>query len=201
MKPIDLIQSLFKHNVIHKLLSSQEFNHNQQNIDRTVNQLAKLTMASKGDQSDQAKSSTLMSITDSVEITSNDANQSIQLNLSFEALSNGITNAHIRFSGKKKENGKINPDHCHILFSLELEKLKETILDVRVQNRILTITVYNETKCIDILVEKLKPVLKNNLEDYGYTLSSVKVVQSKEGKSSPEGNVDRGFQNGVDLKI
>ena len=43
----------------------------------------------------------------------------------------------IQWSGRKKENGQIDPSFCRVLFYLELENLHDTIVDMQVQNRII----------------------------------------------------------------
>src|SRR5699024_10101587 len=47
----------------------------------------------------------------------------------------------LEFESKKTEDGKINPDYCRILFYLELTNLDETIIDMHIQNRYISITV------------------------------------------------------------
>src|SRR5699024_3224649 len=56
-----------------------------------------------------------------------------------------VNELELKFEGKKK-NGKIDTDHCRIHFYLELSHLKETIIDMNVQNRSVTVTVYNDMK-------------------------------------------------------
>ena len=49
------------------------------------------------------------------------------------------------WSGKVecKKNGKIDPEFARIMFYLQLEALEETVIDMQVQNRIVTINLYN----------------------------------------------------------
>ena len=42
-----------------------------------------------------------------------------------------------------KEDGKIDADFARILFYLELESIEKTIIDMQVQNRVVTVTVFN----------------------------------------------------------
>ena len=43
-----------------------------------------------------------------------------------------------------KEDGKIDPDFARILFYLDLESINKTVIDMQVQNRVVTVTVFNE---------------------------------------------------------
>ena len=79
----------------------------------------------------------------------------------------------IQWSGRKKENGQIDPSFCRVLFYLELENLHDTIVDMQVQNRILKITVMNENEYIKQLAEPFIKELKENLKRMNYTLSTV----------------------------
>ncbi len=74
---------------------------------------------------------------------------------------------------KKKRNGHVDSDYCHILFYLKLHELGNTIIDMKNQNRILNLTIYNQYQINDIL-QLLKSELKVNLEKHGYTLSTIK---------------------------
>src|SRR5699024_2285117 len=57
------------------------------------------------------------------------------------ALNNDI---YIEFESKKTEDGKINPEFCRILFYLDLAHLQETIIDMQIQKRLVTVTVFND---------------------------------------------------------
>ena len=52
--------------------------------------------------------------------------------------------ATLEWNGRMKEDGKIDSDFARIMFYLKLDTLNETVVDMQVQNRIVTITVYND---------------------------------------------------------
>lgn len=91
------------------------------------------------------------------------------------AFTNQIEQVTVQFEGKKKENKELDPDFCRILFYLQLEHLKETVVDVKIQNKIIGITVYNE-KITEKLINSLTPMLKGALEEINYQLSYVQSV-------------------------
>lgn len=41
------------------------------------------------------------------------------------------TDLTLQWSGRKTKDGKIDPDYCRVLFYLELERLKETVIDMQ----------------------------------------------------------------------
>ncbi|MFB7637230.1 hypothetical protein [Peribacillus butanolivorans] len=84
------------------------------------------------------------------------------------------TDLTLQWSGRKKKDGKIDPDYCRILFYLELERLKETFIDMQVQNRVIKVTVINEySKTIEEAADNYLTLLKANLEKMDYRLSGV----------------------------
>jgi len=83
-----------------------------------------------------------------------------------------VNELELKFEGKKK-NGRIDTDHCRIHFYLELSHLKETIIDMNVQNRSVTITVYNDIKALKSIGSPFINLLKENLKSMNYKLSTV----------------------------
>lgn len=83
------------------------------------------------------------------------------------------TEATLQWNGRMKENGKIDADYARILFYLQLNSLKETVIDMQVQSRVVTVTLYNETTGLTALVEPLKEALKNGLSQNNYQLSGL----------------------------
>ena len=59
-------------------------------------------------------------------------------------IGNYETDVTLQWSGRKRKDGSIEPDYCRILFYLDLEQLKETVIDMQVQNRVIKISVLNE---------------------------------------------------------
>lgn len=120
------------------------------------------------------------------------------------------TDLTIQWQGKKERDGKLNPDHCRILFYIQLETLKETIVDVQIQNRIVSLHVINDrTKPLQ-LISIFQPFLKEALEKHNYQLTSIKWTQPKNSEQRPTSpnsdpltsynKTQRGYQ-GVDIRI
>jgi len=95
------------------------------------------------------------------------------------------TDIIMQWHGKKAKAGGIDPNYCRILFYLELKLLKETIVDVQVQNRIVNILIVNETPGLKPIISALQPLLKENVEKYNYKLSAIKVVEPKKQQQQP----------------
>ncbi|MBS4177139.1 hypothetical protein [Lederbergia citrea] len=115
------------------------------------------------------------------------------------------TELTMQWSGKKTAEGKINPDFCRIVFYLELEHLKETVIDMQVQNRVVTINIINENNSMKRVAEQLLPLLKSGLKEMDYHLSAVFFKQPESSPKQKENTSDY-FQksrsyNGVDIRI
>lgn len=113
----------------------------------------------------------------------------------------------IKFEGKKTEDGRIDADYCRILFMLDLFTLKETVIDMHVQKRIISLTIYNEqSPTLKHQAQPLVDKLENNLASINYQLSGLKwkrlEKQTKteriEKKTNSEENLE---QKGFDMWI
>lgn len=107
----------------------------------------------------------------------------LQLPLTLGAWQTDMT---VQWEGKKQQNGELNPDYCRILFYLTLEQLEETIVDVQIQNRVVTVTVFNEHESPEALIGLLLPALKTGLAEHNYQLLSVKWRKMKDAQASPQ---------------
>lgn len=110
------------------------------------------------------------------------------------------TDVTIQWRGKQRENGKIDTDYCRILFYLTLATLKETIVDVHIQQRIVHISIINDTPGVELYASALEPSLKEKLAEHGYTLSSIS-VKTLMNKRSDRLLVEPFSYKGVDYRI
>jgi|GEM_PF-1495296 len=112
------------------------------------------------------------------------------------------TDIIMQWHGKKVKAGGIDPNYCRILFYLELRLLKEIIVDVQVQNRVVNILIVNETPGLKPVITTLQPLLKENVERYNYKLSAIKVVEpDKQQKPNIVLPRTKDQYSGVDYRI
>lgn len=86
----------------------------------------------------------------------------------------------MKMNGRKKSDGTIDPDHVRVLFYITLSSLNESIIDMNVQNRIVSLDIYNENNQLDQLAKPFVPALQTALEQAGYSFSAVKFHSTKE---------------------
>ncbi|MFS0763145.1 hypothetical protein [Peribacillus phoenicis] len=117
------------------------------------------------------------------------------------------TDLTLQWSGRKTKDGKIDPDYCRVLFYLELERLKETVIDMQVQNRIIKVTVINgKGAVLEEAAGQYLDILRENLEKMDYRLSGVSFVNPVNEKERDQGVKpipfsEAGSYSGVDIRI
>lgn len=114
------------------------------------------------------------------------------------------TDLTMQWAGKRLENGKIDPNFCRIIFYLELENLNETIVDMQVQNRVVTVNIFNETEEMHQLSQSFLPSLKAGLKELHYTLSAVHFKLPEEKTMTQEigfKHYEYANYSGVDIRI
>ncbi|WP_141676290.1 hypothetical protein [Pseudobacillus wudalianchiensis] len=112
------------------------------------------------------------------------------------------TEMTLQWSGKKTEDGKLDSNFCRVLFYLELEHIKETVIDMQVQNRVIQLQVFNGTPGLKAAAAALIPALKTGIEEKGYQLSSVQFKQSQKNKQPALVRaMEAPSYEGVDIRI
>lgn len=79
----------------------------------------------------------------------------------------------IQFESNKSNNDTIDTDYCRIFFMLDLRSIQETMIDMHVQKRIVSISIYNDYLSVKNRTEQLQHVLKENLTNLDYKLSAI----------------------------
>ncbi|GLB59366.1 hypothetical protein [Cytobacillus sp. NCCP-133] len=123
------------------------------------------------------------------------------------ALWGKVTDLTMQWSGRKTDKGQIDPSYCRVLFYLNLEHLNETVVDLHVQNRVINITIINESETLKVQSAPYIASLKENLDKLSYKMSSIS-FQKPDSNNSPAGIgkqlpafVQSSQTTGVDLKV
>ncbi|MEI1421365.1 hypothetical protein EFK13_08860 [Bacillus cabrialesii] len=126
-----------------------------------------------------------------------------QIVMSFPLFSkSGVQDMTVLFKGKKEADGKLDPSHCRLLFLLQLDTLKETVVDCLIQQKVMTITIETDFE-LQAAIDPMVPALKQGLKEMGYSLSGVnakKRIHSEE-KASIDQYVTSISDQEVDVKI
>ncbi|MFC0558623.1 hypothetical protein [Halalkalibacter alkalisediminis] len=119
------------------------------------------------------------------------------------ALGSYQTELTMQWEGKKREEGELDPTFCRVLFYLTLERLQETVIDLQIQNRFVTVMILNENDKPQILIDLLTPSLKRALVKQDYQLSSINWKKISEQQNNRQVSVYQQKSNyqGVDIRI
>lgn len=120
---------------------------------------------------------------------------------------NKTSDLSIQWNGRKKEDGKIDPHYCRVLFYLDLEYMGHTVVDMQVQNRIMTISISSEKKEMREVASPFIKLLKEKLKEMDYHLSAVTFEEQGENKSGTHSRraaisvYENKIYGGVDYKV
>lgn len=111
----------------------------------------------------------------------------------------------MQYNGRKTEDGKVDSNYCRILFYLELAHMKDTVIDLNIQNRIMNMSILNDQATeIMPIIKQTEESLKERLRELDYKLMAVHVRPlTKEDRPmwSPQQAMRVNGYKGVDLKI
>ncbi|WP_368650501.1 hypothetical protein AB1M41_18775 [Bacillus inaquosorum] len=126
-----------------------------------------------------------------------------QIVMSFPLFSkSGAQDMTVLFKGKKEADGKLDPSHCRLLFLLQLDTLKETVVDCLIQQKVMTITIETDFE-LQAAIDPMVPALKQGLKEMGYSLSGVNAKKRihPEEKTAIDQYITSISDQEVDVKI
>ncbi|MFS0751863.1 hypothetical protein [Oceanobacillus sp. 1P07AA] len=149
--------------------------HQQIDINNVKAQLIQLVQTSNGSLAEKAQQ--LLNHIQGIQINSvTESNGFLQAFLQIPAQKLGLAkDIDLQFESKKTKDGKIDPEFCRVLFYLSLNNLKDTVIDMHVQKRNVTVTIYNNFTNLEKFVGPIKSNLNQGLEQIDYKLSSVHI--------------------------
>lgn len=106
----------------------------------------------------------------------------------------------LEFSSKGQENGEIDADYCRVIFYLHLENLDETIIDMNVQKRIISLTIFNEQPELKKITSIFEEELREGLKVIGYQLQGIQVKESSSVGSLSGEVLDEPLESTNDLE-
>jgi len=86
----------------------------------------------------------------------------------------GTTTASVHIQSKKKQGGNLDAENCRLLFDLTMSTLGNTLVDVQVVNRVVSLQVHNDFPMIDNLLDSLKPEIEAAMKQIGFQFISMK---------------------------
>lgn len=209
---ISLLGVQYEHNLLHKLNSSLAGMENH--LDE-VDHLKGILLALRGSENlpqhvREAIDEGIRWITGQQLLLSNEGNtpwSSFIFQIPLFSLSGNSETAFIQIEGRKRGNDAIDPENCRLFFHLNLEALQKTLIDMQIQNRIMSIQIYNDSSWLKEWIERHREEWSEPLQELGYHLSSLKVSPLPQQETRSELPypdhlpVSRGKYQGVDLRV
>ncbi|WP_031410445.1 hypothetical protein [Geobacillus vulcani] len=79
------------------------------------------------------------------------------------------------WQGRRKQGGPLDADYNRMVCCLTLEELGEVIVDMRVQRRIVHISMFHDDPRLAVAAARLAPLVKERFQAHGYALSGIDV--------------------------
>lgn len=102
----------------------------------------------------------------------------------------GQQSAAIHIQSRKGSRGELDASNCRLLFDLQMKTMGNTLLDVQVVNKIVSLNVHNDHPALAGLMESSKDEIAAAMNSVGYQFISLKCspypkpIEAQEGKDS-----------------
>ncbi|WLR46962.1 hypothetical protein LC065_15650 [Halobacillus litoralis] len=131
-----------------------------------------------------------------------DNSETLQIALQFPGdFIGALKDVHMNMEGRKNDDGQIDSDYCHVMFYLHLSQLEETIIDLNIVERRVSIVVYNENPELEKLFQPYQKKLEEGLENVGYKLNSIKARVTSVVSKTSSANNQMAVEEGLDIRI
>ncbi|GEN54161.1 hypothetical protein [Halobacillus faecis] len=131
-----------------------------------------------------------------------DNSQTLQIALQFPGdFIGALKDVHMNMEGRKNDDGQIDSDYCHVMFYLHLSQLEETIIDLNIVERRVSVVIYNDKPEIEKLFTPFQEKLEEGLANAGYEMNSLKARVISEASRTSDSSKQEVVEEGVDVRI
>ncbi|WP_133304960.1 flagellar hook-length control protein FliK [Paenibacillus pinisoli] len=88
----------------------------------------------------------------------------------------GGTTASVHIQTRRGKRGELDADNCRLLFNLSMASLGDTLVDVNVTDKIVSLNIWNDHPAIAELVEGSRNEIAERLQGTGYQLLSLRTT-------------------------
>jgi len=101
----------------------------------------------------------------------------------------GGQTAAIHVQTRRDRKGQLDADNCRIVFDLNMKQLGQTLVDMNVTNKIVSLNIWNDSSFIQSLIESMRPEIFEAMQNTGYSLSSIRTTPFKKEEDKQEAEV------------
>ncbi|MCR2804993.1 flagellar hook-length control protein FliK [Paenibacillus soyae] len=88
----------------------------------------------------------------------------------------GESTASVHIQTRRGKRGELDAENCRLLFNLTMSSLGDTLVDVNVADKIVSLNIWNDHPAISELVESSRTDIAERLQETGYQLSSLRTT-------------------------
>ncbi|MFC0328765.1 flagellar hook-length control protein FliK [Paenibacillus sepulcri] len=88
----------------------------------------------------------------------------------------GSQTASVHIQTRRGRKGELDAENCRLLFDLRMNTLGETVVDVQVVNKIVSLNLWNDHPAIAELLESSRPEMNEALQKAGFQLLSLRAT-------------------------
>ncbi|MFF2088986.1 hypothetical protein [Paenibacillus sp. NPDC058174] len=103
----------------------------------------------------------------------------------------GDQTASVQIQTRRGRKGELDANNCRLLFHLSMKTLGDTIVDVNVVDKIVSLNLWNDHPAISGLVESARTEVSESLSKAGYQLSSLRTTPTYKGDPTAETGSDK----------
>lgn len=89
---------------------------------------------------------------------------------------NGGATASVHIQTRRGKRGELDAENCRLLFNLSMSSLGDTLVDVNITDKIVSLNIWNDHPAISELVEGSKTEITDRLQETGYQLLSLRTT-------------------------
>jgi hypothetical protein len=115
----------------------------------------------------------------------------------------GQQSAAIHIQSRTGKRGEVDANNCRLLFDLQMKTMGNTLVDVQVVNKIVSLQVHNDQPMVTDLIEGSRNEIASALNKVGYQFVSLKCLPYPDFTAAPNGDSSKNITtdgNKVDLK-
>lgn len=101
--------------------------------------------------------------------------------------SNGGTTASVHIQTRRGRRGELDADNCRLLFNLSMASLGDTLVDVNITDKIVSLNIWNDHPAIAELIEGSRADIAERLHGTGYQLLSLRTSPLPDRSAEPAG--------------
>lgn len=104
---------------------------------------------------------------------------------------NGGTTASVHIQTRRGKRGELDADNCRLLFNLSMTSLGDTLVDVNVTDKIVSLNIWNDHPAIAELIESSRNEIAERLQGTGYQLLSLRAtpLRNREEQAADDSSV------------